>query len=114
MSHETARSGSGVVRSAARLYGRHDDQAGILIEADERSPIPDPQTPFVSSALQAPYVSGGQSLDRCKDALFFVARELAQGLRRCRRDDRVPRGQFGYQVWRSARNWLTLIASPRW
>jgi hypothetical protein len=34
----------------------------------------------------------------CMNALLFVARELAQGLRRDGRDHRVPRGQLRRQV----------------
>jgi hypothetical protein len=90
--------GSAVVGSAARHDGRHDNQAGVLVETDERSPVADTQAPLVSSAFEAPHVSGGQSPDRCEDALLFVARELAQGLRRSGRDRRVPQGQLRRQV----------------
>lgn len=84
--------GSAIVSSAARHDGRDNDQACVLVETDERSPVPDTEAPLVSSAFKASHVSGGQPSDCREEALLFVARELAQCLRRCRRDHRVPRG----------------------
>jgi len=65
---------SAVVGAATWLDGRYDDQSGLLVEADECPPVPDAQTPLVSSTLEASHITGGQSLDRGTDALLFVAR----------------------------------------
>ncbi len=88
---------SAVVCAATGLDGRHHDHAGIGVEADQGSPITDAQTPLARSALETAHITRRQTLDRCEDALPFVAWELAQGLRGCGCDHRLPGGQLRRQ-----------------
>lgn len=105
---------SAVVDTATRLDGRHHDHASLGVEADEGSPVTDAQTPFAWPTLETSHIACWQPFYGGKDAISFVAGQLAQGLRSSRRDLRVPLGQCRRQRSGSARNSATLTASPCW
>lgn len=68
---------SAVVCATTGLDVRYHDYAGVRVETDQSSPVTDAQTPLARSALETAHIPSGQMLNRCKDALSFVARELA-------------------------------------